>query len=126
MTATEIKQLRQEIGEIAERTDFSRASLVPILRHVKEKYRGIDSDAMQVTADGPDMVLQVEDDGLGADPATVGSRDGSGLDLLERRLSGLYGDAASLEWHTAPGKGFAVTLRWPRSAIGRTGESDGA
>ena len=51
MTATELKQLRQEIEEIAERTDFSRASLVPILRHVKEKYRGVDTDAMQVTAD---------------------------------------------------------------------------
>ena len=51
MTTAEQKQLRDEIVDIAEHTNFSRASLVPILRFIKEKYRGIDSEAMQIAAD---------------------------------------------------------------------------
>jgi [NiFe] hydrogenase diaphorase moiety large subunit len=51
MTTAEQKQLRDEIIDIAEHTNFSRASLVPILRFIKEKYRGIDAEAMQTTAD---------------------------------------------------------------------------
>jgi [NiFe] hydrogenase diaphorase moiety large subunit len=44
-------QLRKEVEELAARTNFSRASLIPILRKVKQKYHGIDSDAMQLIAD---------------------------------------------------------------------------
>ena len=51
MTAAEQKALRKEIVGIAERTDFNRASLVPILRFIKEKYKAIDSEAMQIAAD---------------------------------------------------------------------------
>ena len=51
MTTAELKQLRGEIVGIAEHTNFSRASLVPILRFIKEKYRGIDAEAMQIAAD---------------------------------------------------------------------------
>jgi [NiFe] hydrogenase diaphorase moiety large subunit len=51
VTTAEQKQLRDEIVGIAEHTNFSRASLVPILRFVKEKYRGIDSESMQIAAD---------------------------------------------------------------------------
>jgi len=51
MTTAEHKRLRDEIVDIAEYTNFSRASLVPILRFIKEKYRGIDSEAMQIAAD---------------------------------------------------------------------------
>ena len=51
MTTAEQKLLRDEIVDIAEHTNFSRASLVPILRFIKEKYRGIDSEAMQIAAD---------------------------------------------------------------------------
>ncbi len=51
MTTAEQQSLRDEIVGIAEHTNFSRASLVPILRFIKEKYRGIDGEAMQITAD---------------------------------------------------------------------------
>jgi [NiFe] hydrogenase diaphorase moiety large subunit len=51
MTATQQEQLRKEVVAIAEHTNFSRASLIPILRHLKEKYRGIDDEAMQIAAD---------------------------------------------------------------------------
>lgn len=51
MTAVELDQLRQDVAAVAGRTDFNRASLVPVLRAIKEKYRCIDSEAMQLIAD---------------------------------------------------------------------------
>ena len=51
MVGAELEQLRKEVEHVAARTNFSRASLIPILRKVKEQYRGIDSEAMQVIAD---------------------------------------------------------------------------
>ncbi len=51
MAVTDTAQLRKEVEEVAARTNFSRASLIPILRSVKEKYRELDSDTMQVIAD---------------------------------------------------------------------------
>ncbi len=44
-------KLREEVKDVAEVTNYNRASLIPVLRFVKEKYRGIDSEAMQVIAD---------------------------------------------------------------------------
>ncbi len=44
-------KLREEVMEVAALTNYNRASLIPVLRTVKEKYRGIDSEAMQVIAD---------------------------------------------------------------------------
>ena len=51
MATSSPEQLRVEIEEIAALTNFSRASLIPILRKLKDKYRGLDSEAMQITAD---------------------------------------------------------------------------
>jgi NADH:ubiquinone oxidoreductase subunit E len=51
MAVKELTLLRKEVEEVAALTNFSRASLIPILRQVKEKYREIDSDTMQVIAD---------------------------------------------------------------------------
>jgi len=51
MAVNELAQLRREVEEVAALTNYSRASLIPILRGVKEKYRELDSDAMQVIAD---------------------------------------------------------------------------
>ena len=72
---------------------------------------------VRVGTEGADMILRVEDDGMGAEPEAVGVREGSGLNLLERRIRGLYGDAASLAWRTGPGEGFTVTLRWPMRMV---------
>lgn len=68
---------------------------------------------IQVSAEGRRMVLTVADDGMGADPGQIAGSGGSGLTLLKHRLAGLYGEAASLAWHTEPGKGFSVMLHWP-------------
>ena len=51
MLVTERDRLREDVLAVAELTNFNRASLIPILRKVKEKYRGIDSYAMQLIAD---------------------------------------------------------------------------
>ncbi len=51
MLITERDRLREDVMAVAELTDFNRASLIPILRKVKDKYRGIDSYAMQLIAD---------------------------------------------------------------------------
>jgi NADH:ubiquinone oxidoreductase subunit E len=45
------EQLREEVMEVAALTNYNRASLIPVLRTIKEKYRGIDSEAMQIVAD---------------------------------------------------------------------------
>jgi [NiFe] hydrogenase diaphorase moiety large subunit len=51
MTTVELDRLRQDVVAVAGRTDFNRASLVPVLRAIKDKYRCIDSEAMQLIAD---------------------------------------------------------------------------
>jgi len=48
---TDYEQLREDVMEVAALTNYNRASLIPVLRTVKEKYRGIDGEAMQVIAD---------------------------------------------------------------------------
>ena len=45
------QKLREDVMEVAALTNYNRASLIPVLRTVKEKYRGIDSEAMQIIAD---------------------------------------------------------------------------
>ena len=44
-------KLRDDVIEVAALTNYNRASLIPVLRTVKEKYRGSDSEAMQIIAD---------------------------------------------------------------------------
>ena len=61
--------------------------------------------------------IVVEDNGSGAHPADVRRSSGHGLDLLRRRLDARYGEAGSLEWRTAPGEGFTVTVQLPAEPI---------
>jgi NADH:ubiquinone oxidoreductase subunit E len=51
MLITERDRLREDVTAVAQLTGFNRASLIPILRKVKETHRGIDSYAMQLIAD---------------------------------------------------------------------------
>lgn len=55
MLITERDRLREDVTAVAKLTGFNRASLIPILREVKEKHRGIDSYAMQLIADVLDI-----------------------------------------------------------------------
>jgi len=59
------------------------------------------------------LLLRVEDDGQGATPDCAGNGRGHGLRVLRQRLDARYGDRARLEVVTAPGQGFAVTVRLP-------------
>lgn len=64
------------------------------------------------------LLLRVEDDGEGAEPAAVVSAEGHGLQLLEARLRALYGGEASVRWRTAPGDGFTAEVRLPERPAG--------
>ena len=61
------------------------------------------------------LAISVEDDGMGAEPESVQQAEGKGLHLLQRRVSTLFGDTASLTWETSPGKGFSAHLQLPIS-----------
>lgn len=63
------------------------------------------------------LLLEVTDDGQGAPTEYVVNGRGYGLRVLRQRLEARYGDHARVEVVTAPGSGFAVTVRLP------TGES---
>lgn len=51
MRVIDYQQLRDDVIEIAALTNYNRASMIPVLRAVKEKYREIDGEAMQIVAD---------------------------------------------------------------------------
>lgn len=51
MVTQDLELLRKEVTEIAALTNYSRASLIPILRRVKEQFHELDSEAMQIIAD---------------------------------------------------------------------------
>ncbi|NNM07170.1 MAG: hypothetical protein HKO65_18910, partial [Gemmatimonadetes bacterium] len=68
---------------------------------------------VRVRRDSGLLAISVEDDGLGAKPETVQGAEGKGLNLLQRRLQTLFGEAASLTWSTSPGDGFSALLDVP-------------
>jgi len=55
-------------------------------------------------------LLTVIDDGPGFDQDAM--RAGHGLDILQRRLRGIFGDAATMEFDRQPGA-MTVRLRVP-------------
>jgi ligand-binding sensor domain-containing protein len=59
------------------------------------------------------LELEVRDDGPGATPAAALAGKGLGLRALRQRLTTRYAGRATLEVETAPGQGFAATLRLP-------------
>jgi signal transduction histidine kinase len=65
---------------------------------------------IEVRRDGYGLSLAVTDDGPGFDPDAM--RAGHGLDILQRRLRGVFGDAATLEFDRQPGS-MTVRLRVP-------------
>jgi len=61
------------------------------------------------------LVLDVRDDGAGADLATLDAAGGTGLRRLRERLRWLYGDTAQLQLASTEGGGFSACLRVPAS-----------
>jgi sensor histidine kinase YesM len=61
--------------------------------------------------DGDDLLLRVDDDGIGLPPE--GAKDGLGLGNTRTRLGMLFGDAASVELQRKAEGGTRVELRFP-------------
>ncbi|MCZ7663656.1 MAG: histidine kinase [Thermoleophilia bacterium] len=67
---------------------------------------------------GGDVIVAVQDDGVGMDPAILeeGRGDGIGLLNVKRRLEGLFGPEYGLSVSSPAGGGTRVELRVPRRA----------
>jgi sensor histidine kinase YesM len=66
--------------------------------------------AISARREGERLVLEVSDDGPGV---AEGEGTGVGLGNVRRRLEARFGDAARVETHSAPGKGFTARLILP-------------
>jgi two-component system LytT family sensor kinase len=84
---------------------------------------------LRIAADlvGEQLVLEVADDGAGADGARVAEAPGVGLNAVRQRLETRWGDRARMEIVTAPRNGFLVRLTVPAVTTpvlrARTGET---
>jgi signal transduction histidine kinase len=83
---------------------------------------------LRIAADivGDQLVLEVADDGAGADGARVAEASGVGLSAVRQRLETRWGTGARMEIVTAPHNGFLVRLTVPAVTTpvlrARTGE----
>ena len=84
---------------------------------------------LRIAADiaGDHLVLEVADDGAGADGARVAEASGVGLSAVRQRLETRWGTEARMEIVTAPRNGFLVRLTVPAVTTpvlrSRTGET---
>ena len=84
---------------------------------------------LRIAADvvGEHLVLEVADDGAGADGARVAEASGVGLTAVRQRLEARWGPRARMEIVTAPRNGFVVRLTVPAVTTpvlrARTGET---
>jgi hypothetical protein len=69
--------------------------------------------SIRARLEGRELVVDVEDDGVGAEPAAAEQGAGTGLRRLRERLGCLYGGSASLALRGTTGKGFGATMRLP-------------
>jgi signal transduction histidine kinase len=66
--------------------------------------------------EGEALVLEVHDDGAGAESSNVAQASGLGVRAVRQRLEARYGASARLEIETSPGAGFTVRLTMPARA----------
>ncbi|MDT0443553.1 sensor histidine kinase [Streptomyces johnsoniae] len=101
------------------------------VRHGLEPKPGPGSISVSGFGEGPLCVIEVEDDGVGMDPALAravlagerprkagaapdGGRNGVGIANVDQRLRTVYGSEYGLVIETAPGSGTKVVVRVPR------------
>jgi len=90
---------------------FSVQTLVEnSLKHVLGRRPDGIAMRIEMQRDDRELSVAVTDDGPGFDPDAM--RAGHGLDILQRRLRGIFGDAATLEFDRQPGS-MTVRLRVP-------------
>jgi len=86
------------------------------VRHGVETRAGEGTVHIRGWREGDDLVLEVEDDGVGL-PVVVGDgppiREGMGLGNTRERISRLYGDRGELKIEPAPEQGVLATVRIP-------------
>jgi sensor histidine kinase YesM len=83
------------------------------IRHAIAPRREGGSITLRAAVEDEMLVLEVNDNGPGTDPAILANASGVGLSATRRRLKLQYGDDATLDVRTEPGKGFQVRLRIP-------------
>ena len=74
------------------------------------KHAGAREARVSLVGSGRDLVLTVQDRGVGFDAAEVGSREGLGLSSMEERVRLVRGE---LRVDSEPGRGTTVTVRVP-------------
>jgi signal transduction histidine kinase len=99
---------------------LSPASEVQVMRIVQEAlantWRHAQADQLKIRMDGENgLVLTIEDDGCGFDPAAVGGpdRDHFGLQIMRERAEGLGG---KLTVASRPGRGTRIVVSLPAGA----------
>jgi len=109
-------QVQVEIAEEALQYIVPVFSLQPLVEnsigHGIAPRAGGGKVSIRADVSGERLVLEVRDDGPGADDAAIAASDGTGLRLQHRRLATLYGDAAVLRTRNDD-DGFAVTVELP-------------
>lgn len=86
------------------------------VRHGVEARAGEGVIHIRGRRDGPDLVLEVEDDGVGLPVGAGGGppmREGMGLGNTRERLSRLYGSRGELKLEPAPEAGVLASVRMP-------------
>jgi two-component system, LytTR family, sensor kinase len=93
---------------------FSIQSLVEnAIRHAIAPRRDGGTVTVRAAVGGGLLVVHVEDDGPGAEPASLGGATGVGLGVIRRRLALRHGKDAAVDVFTRPGGGFLVRLSLP-------------
>ncbi|NRB52345.1 MAG: histidine kinase [Saprospiraceae bacterium] len=80
----------------------------------------------EVPAGGPELVIEIEDNGIGFDPLEHGTAAGQGLGLLnvEKRLQRHYPDQYSFELRSSPECGCVINIQIPLIPIIDAGKND--
>ncbi|RNI24460.1 sensor histidine kinase [Flexivirga caeni] len=102
-------------------------SLQPVVenavRHGLEPKSAPGHIVVEALSDGADVLISVEDDGVGEDPDRiqaaldgVAHADSIGLSNVDLRLRATFGERYGLVVETAPGEGTRVLMRVPRFA----------
>jgi len=84
------------------------------------KHAGVNEAWVTLVATGPELLLRVQDQGAGFDPAELRSQPGLGLSSMEERVRLVQ---AQLAVTSAPGQGTTVEVRVPLA--GRSREPSG-
>ncbi len=95
------------------------------VKHGIESKTGVGRITITANSVGGDAEIVIEDDGIGADPATIqailageSERDSVGMGNVDARLRQAFGDAHGLVVETAPGAGTKVSFRVPKYVPG--------